>query len=135
MFYYSFFCVWLVQVETFLDFDKSSQGVVFTTDRPYQPGEQVNTESFSPLKIVRNHEVCPLVCCIHQLWAIYVNEMNDSLVDNLFRFSSHMARNLMESYYYPMDLFQRREPILVIQLSCQCHSQNLINVIRRSWKL
>ncbi|KAL5581689.1 hypothetical protein UlMin_014131 [Ulmus minor] len=29
------------EVETFLDFDKSSQGVVFTTDRPYQPGEQV----------------------------------------------------------------------------------------------
>lgn len=29
------------EVETFLDYDKSSQGVVFTTDRPYQPGEQV----------------------------------------------------------------------------------------------
>jgi hypothetical protein len=29
------------QVETFLDFDKSSQGIVFTTDRAYQPGEQV----------------------------------------------------------------------------------------------
>ncbi|KAK7818765.1 ribulose-1 [Quercus suber] len=28
-------------VETFLDYDKSSKGVVFTTDRPYQPGEQV----------------------------------------------------------------------------------------------
>lgn len=28
-------------VVTFLDYDKSSQGVVFTTDRPYQPGEQV----------------------------------------------------------------------------------------------
>ncbi|KAL3821618.1 hypothetical protein ACJIZ3_007523 [Penstemon smallii] len=28
-------------VETFLDYDKSSQGVVFTTDRAYQPGEQV----------------------------------------------------------------------------------------------
>ncbi|CAL5393662.1 unnamed protein product [Camellia sinensis] len=25
------------EVETFLDYDKSSQGVVFTTDRPYQP--------------------------------------------------------------------------------------------------
>ncbi|KAJ6723865.1 putative METHYLTRANSFERASE [Salix koriyanagi] len=29
------------EVETFLDYDKSSKGVVFTTDRPYQPGEQV----------------------------------------------------------------------------------------------
>ncbi|XP_052178800.1 ribulose-1,5 bisphosphate carboxylase/oxygenase large subunit N-methyltransferase, chloroplastic [Diospyros lotus] len=29
------------EVETFLDYDKSSQGVFFTTDRPYQPGEQV----------------------------------------------------------------------------------------------
>ncbi|WOH03103.1 hypothetical protein DCAR_0522495 [Daucus carota subsp. sativus] len=29
------------EVETFLDYDRSSQGVVFTTDRPYQPGEQV----------------------------------------------------------------------------------------------
>ncbi|KAF3331404.1 ribulose-1,5 bisphosphate carboxylase/oxygenase large subunit N-methyltransferase [Carex littledalei] len=29
------------EVETFLDFDKSSEAIVFTTDRPYQPGEQV----------------------------------------------------------------------------------------------
>ncbi|EEF30179.1 ribulose-1,5 bisphosphate carboxylase/oxygenase large subunit N-methyltransferase, chloroplastic [Ricinus communis] len=29
------------EVETFLDYDKSSQGVVFTTDRQYEPGEQV----------------------------------------------------------------------------------------------
>ncbi|CAL1356179.1 unnamed protein product [Linum trigynum] len=29
------------EVETFLDYDRSSQGVVFTTDRTYQPGEQV----------------------------------------------------------------------------------------------
>ncbi|XP_030965828.1 ribulose-1,5 bisphosphate carboxylase/oxygenase large subunit N-methyltransferase, chloroplastic isoform X1 [Quercus lobata] len=29
------------EVETFLDYDKSSKGVVCTTDRPYQPGEQV----------------------------------------------------------------------------------------------
>ncbi|XP_058219217.1 ribulose-1,5 bisphosphate carboxylase/oxygenase large subunit N-methyltransferase, chloroplastic isoform X1 [Rhododendron vialii] len=29
------------EVDTFLDYDKSSKGVVFTTDRPYQPGEQV----------------------------------------------------------------------------------------------
>ncbi|KAJ3699218.1 hypothetical protein LUZ61_002923 [Rhynchospora tenuis] len=29
------------EVETFLDYDKSSQGIVFTTDRSYQPGEQV----------------------------------------------------------------------------------------------
>ncbi|GAV68451.1 SET domain-containing protein/Rubis-subs-bind domain-containing protein [Cephalotus follicularis] len=29
------------EVKTFLDYDRSSQGVVFTTDRPYQPGEQV----------------------------------------------------------------------------------------------
>ncbi|XP_051152044.1 ribulose-1,5 bisphosphate carboxylase/oxygenase large subunit N-methyltransferase, chloroplastic [Andrographis paniculata] len=29
------------EVETFLDYDKSSEGVVFTTDRAYQPGEQV----------------------------------------------------------------------------------------------
>ncbi|MBA0548959.1 hypothetical protein Golob_020021 [Gossypium lobatum] len=29
------------EVETFLDYNKSSQGVVFTTDRAYQPGEQV----------------------------------------------------------------------------------------------
>ncbi|KAG6572214.1 Ribulose-1,5 bisphosphate carboxylase/oxygenase large subunit N-methyltransferase, chloroplastic, partial [Cucurbita argyrosperma subsp. sororia] len=29
------------EVETFLDYDKASQGVVFTTDRAYQPGEQV----------------------------------------------------------------------------------------------
>ncbi|KAI3509670.1 hypothetical protein L1887_25132 [Cichorium endivia] len=28
-------------VETFLDYDKSTKGVVFTTDRPYLPGEQV----------------------------------------------------------------------------------------------
>ncbi|KAI5660639.1 hypothetical protein M9H77_19962 [Catharanthus roseus] len=28
-------------VDTFLDYDRSSQGVVFTTDRAYQPGEQV----------------------------------------------------------------------------------------------
>lgn len=38
------------QVETFLDFDKSSQGIVFTTDRSYQPGEQV-TLSFIPLAL------------------------------------------------------------------------------------
>ncbi|AQK54829.1 Rubisco methyltransferase family protein [Zea mays] len=36
------------EVETFLDFDKSSRGIVFTTDRSYQPGEQV-TISFIPL--------------------------------------------------------------------------------------
>ena len=35
------FLIKLLQVETFLDYDKSSQGVVFTTDRTYQPGEQV----------------------------------------------------------------------------------------------
>ncbi|KDP29954.1 hypothetical protein JCGZ_18523 [Jatropha curcas] len=29
------------EVETFLDYDKSTKGVVFTTDRQYQPGEQV----------------------------------------------------------------------------------------------
>lgn len=29
------------EVETFLDYDKSSQGVVFSTDRAYEPGEQV----------------------------------------------------------------------------------------------
>ncbi|KAA8526632.1 hypothetical protein F0562_008165 [Nyssa sinensis] len=29
------------EVETFLDYDRSTKGVVFTTDRPYQPGEQV----------------------------------------------------------------------------------------------
>ncbi|XP_015169009.1 ribulose-1,5 bisphosphate carboxylase/oxygenase large subunit N-methyltransferase, chloroplastic isoform X2 [Solanum tuberosum] len=29
------------EVETFLDYDKSSQGIVFTTDRVYLPGEQV----------------------------------------------------------------------------------------------
>ncbi|VVA96844.1 unnamed protein product [Arabis nemorensis] len=29
------------EVETYLDYDKSSKGVVFTADRPYQPGEQV----------------------------------------------------------------------------------------------
>ncbi|KAK1302590.1 Eugenol synthase 1 [Acorus calamus] len=29
------------EVETFLDYDKGSQGIIFTTDRPYQPGEQV----------------------------------------------------------------------------------------------
>ncbi|KAI5406591.1 ribulose-1,5 bisphosphate carboxylase/oxygenase large subunit N-methyltransferase, chloroplastic [Lathyrus oleraceus] len=29
------------EVETFLDYDKSSKGIVFTTDRPYLPGEQV----------------------------------------------------------------------------------------------
>lgn len=31
----------VMQVETFLDYDKTSRGVVFTTDRSYQPGEQV----------------------------------------------------------------------------------------------
>lgn len=25
-----------------MDYDKTSKGIVFTTDRPYQPGEQVN---------------------------------------------------------------------------------------------
>ncbi|KAM7272026.1 hypothetical protein ACFE04_031240 [Oxalis oulophora] len=29
------------EVDTFLDYDSSSQGIVFTTDRIYQPGEQV----------------------------------------------------------------------------------------------
>ncbi|KMT02293.1 hypothetical protein BVRB_9g206110 [Beta vulgaris subsp. vulgaris] len=29
------------EVETYLDYDKSSEGIVFTTGRPYQPGEQV----------------------------------------------------------------------------------------------
>lgn len=29
------------EVDAFLDYDKSSQGIVFTTDRSYQPGEQV----------------------------------------------------------------------------------------------
>lgn len=29
------------EVETFLDYDSSSRGIVFTTDRPYQAGEQV----------------------------------------------------------------------------------------------
>ncbi|CAK8567023.1 unnamed protein product [Lathyrus sativus] len=29
------------EVETFLDYDRSSKGIVFTTDRPYLPGEQV----------------------------------------------------------------------------------------------
>ncbi|WJX33209.1 [histone H3]-lysine(4) N-trimethyltransferase [Trifolium repens] len=29
------------EVETFLDYEKSTKGIVFTTDRPYQPGEQV----------------------------------------------------------------------------------------------
>ncbi|KAF5726536.1 ribulose-1 5 bisphosphate carboxylase/oxygenase [Tripterygium wilfordii] len=29
------------EVETFLDYDKSSKGVVFTTNRQYEPGEQV----------------------------------------------------------------------------------------------
>ncbi|GAB2285171.1 hypothetical protein Dimus_019623 [Dionaea muscipula] len=29
------------EVQTYLDYDKSSKGVVFTTDRAYQPGEQV----------------------------------------------------------------------------------------------
>ncbi|XP_029129894.1 ribulose-1,5 bisphosphate carboxylase/oxygenase large subunit N-methyltransferase, chloroplastic isoform X2 [Cajanus cajan] len=29
------------KVETFLDYDKTSKGIVFMTDRPYQPGEQV----------------------------------------------------------------------------------------------
>lgn len=29
------------EVDTFLDYDGSSEGVVFTTDRAYQPGEQV----------------------------------------------------------------------------------------------
>lgn len=38
------FLIKLVQVETFLDYDKSSQGIVFTTDRPYQPGEQVKNQ-------------------------------------------------------------------------------------------
>lgn len=36
------FSIVLLQVTTFLDYDKSSEGIVFTTDRPYQPGEQVN---------------------------------------------------------------------------------------------
>ncbi|KAF5482635.1 hypothetical protein F2P56_003189 [Juglans regia] len=29
------------EVDTFLDYDRPSKGVVFTTDRPYEPGEQV----------------------------------------------------------------------------------------------
>ncbi|XLR27330.1 hypothetical protein S83_055230, partial [Arachis hypogaea] len=31
----------LIEVDTFLDYDNLSKGIVFTTDRPYQPGEQV----------------------------------------------------------------------------------------------
>lgn len=34
------------QVEAFLDFDKSSKGIVFTTDRSYEPGEQVKNLCF-----------------------------------------------------------------------------------------
>jgi len=34
----------LFQVETYLDYDKSSKGIVFTTDRQYQPGEQVKSK-------------------------------------------------------------------------------------------
>lgn len=34
------------QVEAFLDFDKASKGIVFTTDRSYEPGEQVKNLSF-----------------------------------------------------------------------------------------
>ncbi|KAF6135561.1 hypothetical protein GIB67_015414 [Kingdonia uniflora] len=29
------------EVESFMDYDKSSQAILFTTNRPYQPGEQV----------------------------------------------------------------------------------------------
>ncbi|XLR08105.1 hypothetical protein S83_036043 [Arachis hypogaea] len=31
----------LIEVDTFLDYDNLSKGIVFTIDRPYQPGEQV----------------------------------------------------------------------------------------------
>ncbi|XLS85003.1 hypothetical protein HN51_035169, partial [Arachis hypogaea] len=31
----------LIEVDTFLDYDNLSKGIVFTTDRPYQPGEQI----------------------------------------------------------------------------------------------
>lgn len=41
----------------------------------------------------------------------------------------------MESYCCHMDLFRKRVPTLVIQLSCHCHLRNLTNAIRRSWKL
>jgi hypothetical protein len=44
-------------VETFLDYDKSSKGVVFTTDRPYQPGEQVN-EIFVVKLVISRYENC-----------------------------------------------------------------------------
>ncbi|KAF6175925.1 hypothetical protein GIB67_003413 [Kingdonia uniflora] len=40
------------EVETFLNYDKSSHAIAFTTDRPYQPGEQVckSTRSYSILR-------------------------------------------------------------------------------------
>ncbi|QHN78056.1 uncharacterized protein DS421_19g658180 [Arachis hypogaea] len=43
-----------------------------------------------------------------------------------------MEKNQMGSFYYCMGLFQGKAPILVIQLSCQCHSRNLINPTRRN---
>ncbi|XLR35319.1 hypothetical protein S83_063219, partial [Arachis hypogaea] len=37
----STYLYFLIEVDTFLDYDNLSKGIVFTTDRPYQPGEQV----------------------------------------------------------------------------------------------
>lgn len=47
--------LYVMQVETFLDYDKSSQGVVFTTDQQYQPGEQVKNIQISQIIIFSCH--------------------------------------------------------------------------------
>ncbi|QHN78055.1 uncharacterized protein DS421_19g658180 [Arachis hypogaea] len=53
-------------------------------------------------------------------------------INQVSRCSFHMEKNQMGSFYYCMGLFQGKAPILVIQLSCQCHSRNLINPTRRN---
>lgn len=74
-------------METFLDFDKSSQGIVFTTDRSYQPGEQVTFFHLCLLLYCQlsinqiNHKIFPVVminalalvcCCCFQKWSLHV---------------------------------------------------------------
>lgn len=73
----------------------------------------------------------------YNIWMIYANFL--ATIENplkscitLCRFSSHMATNLMESYCCPMALFQGKVQTQVIQLSCQCHLQNLTSAIKRS---
>lgn len=52
-----------------------------------------------------------------------------------WRFSYHMEGNPMGSCCFHMDLFPKKEPTLMILLSCHYYLENLTNVTKRSWKL